>query len=162
MEYDVTIDRDKYVGGSDVPVIMGISPFKTRWDLLLEKAGLKENTFTGNEYTEYGKVMEPKIRDYINRKLKKKFEPNQVVNGDIRCNTDGFNGTCVLEIKTTSQVHDNVDDYKIYLVQLLLYMQENGVKKANSVCILAPMISAPILTQNGYKFTISRQTSINP
>lgn len=134
MEYDVTIDRDKYVGGSDVPVIMGISPFKTRWDLLLEKAGLKENTFTGNEYTEYGKVMEPKIRDYINRKLKKKFEPNQVVNGDIRCNTDGFNGTCVLEIKTTSQVHDNVDDYKIYLVQLLLYMQENGVKKGK-LCV---------------------------
>ena len=134
MEYDVTIDRDKYIGGSDVPVIMGISPFKTRWDLLLEKAGLKENTFTGNEYTEYGKVMEPKIRDYINRKLKKKFEPNQVVNGDIRCNTDGFNGSCVLEIKTTSQIHDDVDDYKIYLVQLLLYMQENGVKKGK-LCV---------------------------
>lgn len=134
MEYDVTIDREKYVGGSDVPVIMGISPFKTRWDLLLEKAGLKENTFTGNEYTEYGKVMEPKIRDYINKKQKKKFEPNQVVNGDIRCNTDGFNGSCVLEIKTTSQVHDDVDDYKIYLVQLLLYMQENGVKKGK-LCV---------------------------
>lgn len=134
MEYDVTIDREKYIGGSDVPVIMGISPFKTRWDLLLEKAGLKENTFTGNEYTEYGKVMEPKIRDYINRKLKKKFEPNQVVNGDIRCNTDGFNGSCVLEIKTTSQIHDDVDDYKIYLVQLLLCMQENGVKKGK-LCV---------------------------
>lgn len=134
MEYDVTIDREKYIGGSDVPVIMGISPFKTRWDLLLEKAGLKENTFTGNEYAEYGKVMEPKIRDYINKKQKKKFEPNQIVNGDIRCNTDGFNGSCVLEIKTTSQVHDNVDDYKIYLVQLLLYMQENGVKKGK-LCV---------------------------
>lgn len=129
MEYDVTIDRDKYIGGSDIPVIMGLSSFNTRWNLLQEKAGLKENDFTGNKYTEYGKIMEPQIRAYINRRLKNKFEPNQIVNGDIRCNTDGFNGTCVLEIKTTSHIYENVDEYKVYLVQLLLYMQENGVKK---------------------------------
>ena len=49
--YDVTIDRDKYIGGSDVPVIMGISSFNTRWGLLQEKAGLKVNTFTVNKYT---------------------------------------------------------------------------------------------------------------
>ena len=129
MEYDVTKDRDKYIGGSDIPVIMGISSFNTRWNLLQEKAGLKENDFKGNKYTEYGKILEPQIRAYINRRLKNKFEPNQVINGDIRCNTDGFNGTCVLEIKTTSNIYEDVNDYKAYLVQLLLYMQENGVKK---------------------------------
>lgn len=129
MEYDVTIDRDKYIGGSDIPVIMGISSFNTRWGLLQEKAGLKENDFKGNKYTEYGKILEPQIRAYINRRLKNKFEPNQVINGDIRCNTDGFNGTCVLEIKTTSHIYEDVNEYKVYLVQLLLYMQENGVKK---------------------------------
>lgn len=129
MEYDVTIDRDKYIGGSDVSAIMGISPFKTRWELLQEKAGLKVDEFTGNQYTEYGKIMEPQIRDHINRKLKNKFEPNQIINGDIRCNTDGFNGSCVLEIKTTSKIYGTVDEYRVYLVQLLLYMQENGVKK---------------------------------
>ena len=129
MEYDVTIDRDKYIGGSDIPVIMGISPFKTRWELLQEKAGLKEDDFNGNQYTEYGKIMEPKIRAYINAERATNFEPNQVINGDIRCNTDGFNGSCVLEIKTTSKTHDTVGEYKIYLVQLLKYMQENGVVK---------------------------------
>lgn len=138
MEYDVTIDRDKYIGGSDIPVIMGISTFNTRWGLLQEKAGLKERDFLGNKYTEYGKVMEPKIRDHINAKLKKKFEPNQVINGDIRCNTDGFNGDCVLEIKTTSGIYDSVDDYKKYLVQLLLYMQENGVKKGKLAVYARP------------------------
>ena len=127
--YDVTIDRDKYIGGSDVPVIMGISSFNTRWNLLQEKAGLKENTFLGNKYTEYGKILEPQIRSHINKRLKNKFEPNQIINGDIRCNTDGFNGTCVLEIKTTSNIYNDVNEYKAYLVQLLLYMQENGVKK---------------------------------
>ena len=129
MQYDVTIDRDKYIGGSDIPVIMGLSSFNTRWGLLQEKAGLKENTFLGNKYTEYGKILEPQIRAYINRRLKNKFEPNQIIHGDIRCNTDGFNGSCVLEIKTTSHIYKNVDEYKTYLVQLLLYMQENHVKK---------------------------------
>lgn len=129
MEYDVTIDRDKYIGGSDIPVIMGISDFNTRWNLLQEKAGLKENDFKGNKYTEYGKILEPQIRAYVNRRLKNKFTPNQIINGDIRCNTDGFNGSCVLEIKTTSHIFPNVNGYKVYLVQLLLYMQENGVKK---------------------------------
>ena len=129
MEYDVTIDRDKYIGGSDIPVIMGISPFKTRWELLQEKAGLKVDEFKGNQYTEYGKIMEPQIRDYINIFYAKKFEPNQVINGDIRCNTDGFNGHCVLEIKTTSDIYETAIEYKKYLVQLLLYMQENGVEE---------------------------------
>ena len=44
-EFDVAEGRDKYIGGSDIPVIMGLSPFKTRWQLLLEKAGLEESSF---------------------------------------------------------------------------------------------------------------------
>ena len=127
--YDVTIDRDKYLGGSDIPIIMGISTFNTRWDLLQEKAGLKENAFTGNKYTEYGNIMEPQIRDHINGKRKKRFMPEQVIVDDLRGNTDGFNGDTVLEIKTTSHVFGTVDEYKVYLVQLLFYMQLYGVKK---------------------------------
>ena len=118
----VTIDRDKYIGGSDVPIIMGISTFKSRFDLLLEKAGVKEDSFNGNVYTEYGNVMEPKIRDYINETLGKNFKEGKHIDGDIRCHTDGIDSTSVLEIKTTSQIYDNVDDYKTYLVQLLFYM----------------------------------------
>lgn len=119
----VTIDRDKYIGGSDIPIIMGISPFKKRFDLLLEKTGLKENDFTGNEYTEYGNVMEPKIRDFINENREDKFEEGKYIENDIRCHTDGINGEIVLEIKTTSQIHEKVEDYKVYLVQLLFYME---------------------------------------
>ena len=129
MEYDVTVDRDIYIGGSDIAVIMGLSSFKTRWTLLQEKAGLIEAAFHGNKYTLYGQKIEPIIRDYINRKRKKKFEPNRVINGDIRCHTDGFNGECVLEIKSTSHIFPTVDEYKVYLVQLIKYMEENHVKK---------------------------------
>ena len=125
----VTIDRDKYIGGSDIPIIMGISPFKSRYDLLLEKAGLKEDDFTGNEYTEYGNVLEPKIREYINTTYDKEFVEGKHYNGDIRIHTDGEDKDCILEIKTTSQIHDNLDDYKVSLVQTLFYMQETNKNK---------------------------------
>lgn len=129
MNYDVTINRNDYIGGSDIPVIMGISSFKTRYELLLEKAGLKENEFTGNKYTEYGQALEPKIREHINYLYNTIFEPNRVIVDDLRCHSDGFNGEAILEIKTTSHIFENVDDYKVYLVQLLLYMQMNSVEK---------------------------------
>lgn len=141
---DVTIDRDKYIGGSDLPIIMGISTFNTRWGLLQEKAGLKQNTFTGNKYTEYGNILEPQIRDHINAKRKKKFVPDQVIVDDLRGNCDGFNGDTILEIKTTSHVFDTVDEYKVYLVQLLFYMQLYGVKKGKLAVYSRPDDFSPV------------------
>lgn len=128
-EFDVSIDRDKYIGGSDIPVILGMSKFKTRWQLLLEKAGLEESTFTGNKFTLYGHVIEPQIRKHINLTYNTQFVPNRVIDGDIRCHTDGFNGECVLEIKSTSDIHPTVEGYKVYLVQLVKYMEENEVQR---------------------------------
>ena len=129
MDLDVTVDRDSYIGGSDVPIIMGISSFKTRYELLLEKAGLKTPDFAGNKYTVYGQQIEPQIRDYINSKKPEElqFVPNRTVKGDFRSHTDGFNGVCVLEIKSTSHIYETVDEYKVYLVQLIKYMEQNEV-----------------------------------
>lgn len=122
MQKSVKEDRERYIGGSDSPIILGISPYKTRYELLLEKAGLKEDDFEGNIYTEYGNVMEEKIRNYINEKYDTAFVEGKHIEGDIRCHTDGENKDYILEIKTTSEIYENVDDYKIYLVQLLFYM----------------------------------------
>ena len=122
MQKSVKDDRERYIGGSDSPIILGISPFKTRYELLLEKAGLKEDDFEGNQFTEYGNMMEEKIRSYINEKYDTAFVEGKHIEGDIRCHTDGENKDYILEIKTTSEIHENVDDYKTYLVQLLFYM----------------------------------------
>lgn len=122
MQKSVKEDREKYIGGSEIAVIMGISPFKTRYELLLEKAGLKEDDFEGNQFTEYGNMMEEKIRSYINEKYDTAFVEGKHIEGDIRCHTDGENKDYILEIKTTSEIHENIDDYKTYLVQLLFYM----------------------------------------
>ena len=101
---------------------MGISHFKTRFDLLLEKAKLKENDFDGNDYTEYGNTMEPKIRQYINVLFKRDFKEDKLIKDDVRCHFDGLENDMILEIKATSQIYQNVNDYKVYLVQLLFYM----------------------------------------
>lgn len=122
MQKSVKEDRERYIGGSDSPIILGISPFKTRYELLLEKAGLKEDDFEGNQFTEYGNIMEEKIRSYINEKYDTAFVEGKHIEGDIRCHTDGENKDYVLEVKTTSEIYENIDDYKTYLVQLLFYM----------------------------------------
>ena len=129
MQESVKQDRDRYIGGSDIPIIMNLSPFKSRFDLLLEKAGYKEDSFTGNVYTEYGNTLEPLIRNWINTNNPDKFiegKHTREATGDeiigIRIHTDGENESSILEIKTTSQVYENVNEYKIYLVQLLYYM----------------------------------------
>lgn len=128
MQESVKQDRDKYIGGSDIPVIMNLSPFKTRYALLLEKAGYKEDTFGGNIFTEYGNRLEPKIRDYINedRLPGDHFREGKVViEGETigtRIHTDGETEEEILEIKTTSDVKDSLEGYKMYLVQILFYL----------------------------------------
>lgn len=133
MQDTVNKDREKYIGGSDIPVIMNLSPFKSRFDLLLEKAGYKANDFEGNIYTEYGNTMEPKIREAINSQIKEPFsegkhtreaKDDEIIG--VRIHTDGENNDSILEVKTTSQIFDDIEDYKLYLVQLLFYMVNTG------------------------------------
>ena len=128
---DVTKDRDKYIGGSDIAAILNISKFKTRWQLLKEKAGVEESSFAGNVYTEYGNELEPKIREYVNAELDHHFVEGKVIEDYLRYHADGvdFNDKCVLEIKTTSDIHDDIWDYKRYLCQLLMGMRMYNYKR---------------------------------
>lgn len=133
MQESVNQDREKFLGGSDIPIIMDLSPFKSRFDLLLEKAGYKKDEFKGNVYTEYGNTLEPKIRDFINSAVTEPFvegkhvreaEPDEIIGA--RIHTDGENVDTILEIKTTGEVTDDITDYKLYLVQLVYYMTLTG------------------------------------
>lgn len=112
---------------------MGLSSFKTRYELLLEKAGLKESDFSGNRYTVYGHQLEPAIRDYINEKYNTHFEPDRKYVDDCRFHCDGNDGKKILEVKTTSHIYNSVGEYKLYLVQLLKYTEAWGYDE----CILA-------------------------
>lgn len=172
---NVTENRHKFIGASDLPAIMGLSPFKTRYELLLEKAGLKEVEQPDNPAIDYGNEMEPVIRAYLNKEWADDYGEILMENKDIadavyndlddyreffdyltdpedkicwkpytwasdkplniaddnlgvRVNADGFNGDSVIEIKTTSQIHDSLDGYKHYLVQLMFEMYYLGAR----------------------------------
>ena len=123
---NVTIDRHKYVGGSDLPTILGLNMKydKKPYDLALEKAGIIPNTFKGNEFTKYGQLMEPVIRDYINALYNVKYVEDTIVDEDrgYRGNTDGIDRNAdipILEVKTFGEELDV--DY--YTPQCQFYME---------------------------------------
>lgn len=65
----VTVNRHKYIGGSDLPNIMGLNETKydkSIFDFAKEKMGILPNTFKGNAYTKYGNLIEPIVRDHLN------------------------------------------------------------------------------------------------
>lgn len=128
MQGTIRVDRDKYIGGSDIPAIMGISPFRTRWELVREKALGEMPDFDGNIYTEYGNEMEPKIREYVNKACKRNFVEDKWTMGNIRYHADGYDETHheFLEIKTTGEYDDK--KRTMYLVQLLFGMYNAGAE----------------------------------
>lgn len=131
MQKSVEEDRNLYIGGSDIPIIMGISPFKTYYQLLKEKVGIEEPEHVDTPYVEYGNVMEEVIRNYINQEYKTNYIEDKKIDNDIRCHVDGVDKIIeeIIEIKTTSKIHKRVRTYKYYIVQLLFYMMKYTYKK---------------------------------
>ncbi len=138
MQSSVKEHRENYLGGSDLVALMGISHYKTRFELLQEKAGLKEIDNVDNEYTIYGNKLEPKIRDYINETFGKRYHEDKLeIDNEvlpIRCHFDGICNESILEIKTTGTLKKTIEDYKGYLVQLLFYMM-NAKKDKGMLCV---------------------------
>ncbi len=128
-EPNVTEGRHKYVGGSDVPVILGLSKFKTQFELASEKMGITKSDFKGNEYTAYGHAMEPQIREYINLTTDYEFVETSTIDEEnhIRANTDGvdYEAKTLLEIKT----HGAIPTIDIYKAQMQLYMFANDLEQ---------------------------------
>lgn len=123
---NVTLDRHKYVGGSDLPTILGLNAkYGTNiFDFAKEKAGIVPNTFNGNQFTKYGQKMEPIIRDYINSVYGANYIEDTIILTErgYRGNTDGLDRNAeipLLEIKTFG---DELDiDY--YTPQCQFYME---------------------------------------
>lgn len=132
---NVTIDRNKYVGGSDLPSILGLNgKYGTSvFEFAKQKAGITPNPFTGNQFTKYGQVMEPIIRDYINASYGANYLEDTVIDRErgYRGNTDGIDKDArypILEIKTFGEELD----VGYYTPQCQFYMETFNVDK----CIL--------------------------
>ena len=123
---NVTEKRNQYVGGSDVPVILGLSKYKTQYELALEKAGIKALDYSSNPYIQFGNKMEPVIREYINTMNSLHFHPDTFIDKDdmLRSNVDGIDtdNKLLLEIKT----HGANPTIKVYEAQMQLYFYQTG------------------------------------
>lgn len=123
---NVTEKRNVYIGGSDVPTLLGINKYKTEFELAQEKAGIVERPFISNPYMQFGNVLEPSIREYINAVNGTNFIVETYVNEEqrIRSNVDGIDKehNILLEVKT----HGVQYKQKVYEVQMQLYMDQIG------------------------------------
>jgi len=123
---NVTKNRESFIGGSDIPTILGINKYKKQDELALEKAGLVEREFITNQYIQFGNILEPQIRDYINAVNQTNFVEETYIDEEkaIRSNVDGIDKeeNVLLEIKT----HGANPTMKVYEVQMQLYMYQSG------------------------------------
>ena len=103
--------RKNYVGGSDAPVVMNVSPYCTPYQLWQEKLGIKRRAKT--ESMNFGNTMEPFIRDKFNEMYDCKVKPVVLIHPTIKwmmASLDGLDhekGVAV-EIKTA-----NKDDHEM-------------------------------------------------
>lgn len=127
---NITKNRNKYIGGSDVPALFNVSEYKSYFELAKEKAGYLRGTYKGSQYTRYGQLLEPYIRDYINAIYNLKFRENTAIDEilGLRSNCDGLDKEAglLLEIKTNGGNRKDVFDY---ILQMHLYMYQFNVNK---------------------------------
>jgi len=103
------IERLLGIGGSDMPIIMELSSYKTPYQLYLEKIGSTEISYEMTEAQYWGHKHEPTIRKEFEERHHVTVEtPDTLIHPDysfLRGNLDGFipSYNAVLEIKTHSE-----------------------------------------------------------
>lgn len=98
----MSIDRRKYLGGSDAAAIVGLDRWRSRHDVWLDKIGEGRDN-PDNERMLWGRVLESAIRGEYKRRTGRLVRPGVVRHPDhpfIRGHVDGLGDGIVLEVKT--------------------------------------------------------------
>lgn len=101
-------ERLKGIGGSDMPIIMGLSSYSTPYQLFLQKTGILSSDSEPTPSQIWGHKLEPVIREEFSRNNNVKIEtPGVITHPDhsfLRGNVDGLipEWNSVLEIKTSN------------------------------------------------------------
>jgi len=135
--------RKKCIGGSDVPIILGLSKYKTPYELWLEKTGIINEDYEENEYQYWGSRLESIIADEFAKRNNLTIEyPDTIKHPQydfMAGNLDGFipSLNAVLEIKCSSQYMSHewgepgTDAIPMpYLVQVAFYCIISNADKA--------------------------------
>lgn len=132
--------RLKRIGGSEYSSVLDVNPYKPKIELVLEKAGVIANTFTGNDATRRGEALENDIIAMFEDKTgltvkdeQKEFtlEPEKCL--PLVCHVDGITSdNAVFEAKTTDikskTWKDGIPEY--YKAQLDFNCVLAGLEKA--------------------------------
>lgn len=102
------IDRRTFIGGSDVGIILGLSSYKTAYELYLDKIAEQEIVSEETQYQYWGKRLEHIVREEYEKRndcvvtLKETLTHPQY--SFIKAHVDGFviDRNCVLEVKCSS------------------------------------------------------------
>jgi putative phage-type endonuclease len=106
---EIRVERQNYIGGSDIGIILGLSNFKTPYQLFLEKKGvfIQNTEESPNQY--WGNLLEPTIRKEFEKKNFVSIEypidtKQHTLYPFLKGNLDGFipEWNSVFEVKTAS------------------------------------------------------------
>ena len=121
-------ERRLGIGGSDIAILLGLNPWKSEQDLIMDKLDLipQKDQFQGNEATRAGNRLEPFVADwYAERHHQILINGDRVVsttNPRFIGNTDFLYPEGILEIKTGAEKSFNAGCPEQYRVQVLWYM----------------------------------------
>ena len=143
---DVTLNRNFYIGGSDIAAVLGKSRYKTPYRLWCEKTGKIENTVSNLEAVEMGTRLEQFVADLFSEKTHKSLRraprayrhskyPYMVAHVDrLITGTDEL-----LECKTCSAY--KLDEWQNaipqeYVLQVIWYLGITGRKRGWIACLI--------------------------
>ena len=98
--------RQKWIGSSDVPAILGVSRYRNVADVYLEKTGQIEPKVTTNAAADWGDRLEPVLCEWLSERLGKRVRRGQhrkSPDGLLRAQLDGWveDGNETVEVKTS-------------------------------------------------------------
>lgn len=102
--------RNNGIGSSDVPIILGVSPYKTSHQLFMEKSGqIKPEDLTNSFVVQRGIRLEPSVRARVELMTGLEFKPYLVEHPEykfMRASLDGYNAETdtIVEIKVIGKV----------------------------------------------------------
>lgn len=129
------------IGGSDVSIIAGINPFKSVYQLWLEKTGQIEPEEQQSEYAHFGTLLEPIVRkEFMQRTGIKVRQKHMLLQSEefpfMFADVDGVinehGELCIFEAKTASAYKQDTWEEEVpapYILQVQHYMAVTGAKK---------------------------------
>lgn len=130
-------ERRKYIGSSDIGAIMGVSPYKSKRELWLEKVGLvKAEDISLQPQIIMGQELESVIREKLEAKYETKFPSKTFTINNWRAQCDGYSEDklLIVEIKTVGK--ERFEEAKrgeipeVYKLQIQWQLFLSGASKA--------------------------------